>query len=103
MWDNQCVQHVETDDFLPAHRRMERTTLWRMHPDATQRHHGSCRKPRLGSKPDLRSRTRLEKSLNEVKSHPTARFTGWRLNQFDTRPERKLSRAEQVLLHVWGC
>ena len=27
MWDNRCVQHSGTDDFLPAHRRMERTTI----------------------------------------------------------------------------
>ena len=27
MWDNRCVQHAGTDDFLPAHRRMERTTV----------------------------------------------------------------------------
>ena len=27
MWDNRCVQHTGTDDFLPAHRRMERTTI----------------------------------------------------------------------------
>ena len=27
MWDNRCVQHTGTDDFIPAHRRMERTTI----------------------------------------------------------------------------
>ena len=27
MWDNRCVQHTGTDDFLPAHRRMERTAI----------------------------------------------------------------------------
>ena len=27
MWDNRSVQHTGTDDFLPAHRRMERTTI----------------------------------------------------------------------------
>ncbi|MDG1844936.1 MAG: TauD/TfdA family dioxygenase [Acidimicrobiales bacterium] len=27
MWDNRCVQHSGTDDFLPDHRRMERTTI----------------------------------------------------------------------------
>ena len=27
LWDNRCVQHTGTDDFLPAHRRMERTTI----------------------------------------------------------------------------
>jgi taurine dioxygenase len=27
MWDNRCVQHSGTDDFLPAHRRVERTTI----------------------------------------------------------------------------
>ena len=27
MWDNRCVQHSGTNDFLPAHRRMERTTI----------------------------------------------------------------------------
>ena len=27
MWDNRCVQHVATDDFLPLYRRMERVTI----------------------------------------------------------------------------
>ena len=27
MWDNRCVQHVATDDFLPLFRRMERVTI----------------------------------------------------------------------------
>jgi len=27
MWDNRCVQHVATDDFLPRYRRMERVTI----------------------------------------------------------------------------
>ena len=27
LWDNRSVQHTGTDDFLPAHRRMERTTI----------------------------------------------------------------------------
>ena len=27
MWDNSCVQHVATDDFLPLYRRMERVTI----------------------------------------------------------------------------
>ena len=27
LWDNRCVQHTGTDDFIPAHRRMERTTI----------------------------------------------------------------------------
>ena len=27
MWDNRCVQHAGTDDFLPAHRKMERTAI----------------------------------------------------------------------------
>ena len=27
MWDNRCVQNTGTDDFIPAHRRMERTTI----------------------------------------------------------------------------
>ena len=27
MWDNRCVQHVATDDFLPSYRRMERVTI----------------------------------------------------------------------------
>ena len=27
MWDNRCVQHTGTDDFIPEHRRMERTTI----------------------------------------------------------------------------
>ena len=26
-WDNRCVQHVATDDFLPLYRRMERVTI----------------------------------------------------------------------------
>ena len=27
MWDNRCVHHVATDDFLPLFRRMERVTI----------------------------------------------------------------------------
>ena len=27
MWDNRCVHHVATDDFLPLYRRMERVTI----------------------------------------------------------------------------
>ena len=27
MWDNRCVHHVATSDFLPAYRRMERVTI----------------------------------------------------------------------------
>ena len=27
MWDNRCVQHVASDDFLPSYRRMERVTI----------------------------------------------------------------------------
>lgn len=27
MWDNRCTQHYATDDFWPAHRRMERVTI----------------------------------------------------------------------------
>ena len=27
MWDNRCVQHVATADFLPLYRRMERVTI----------------------------------------------------------------------------
>lgn len=27
MWDNRCTQHYATDDFWPAHRRMERVTV----------------------------------------------------------------------------
>ncbi len=27
MWDNRCVHHVATDDFLPSYRRMERVTI----------------------------------------------------------------------------
>ena len=27
MWDNRCVHHVATDDFLPSFRRMERVTI----------------------------------------------------------------------------